>query len=138
MKASEVKQLNALALAYMGDAVWEVFVRKSLLEEGQVRPQLLHEQAKHFVSAKAQADVLAILCANDFFDEEEQVILRRGRNAKQGAVPKHTHIKTYRQSTALEALIGYHYLLKNDERLNEMMFEMLSLLNQSLKGCDSS
>lgn len=138
MKANAVKQLNALALAYMGDAVLEVFVRKLLLRKGHVRPQLLHERAKHYVSAKAQADALDLLTAKHFFNDEEHAILRRGRNAKQGAVPKHTNVKTYRQSTALEALIGYHYLLKNDERMNEIITEMVATIDHSLEGSDSS
>ncbi|WP_088070834.1 Mini-ribonuclease 3 [Gottfriedia luciferensis] len=114
----DVKQLNSLALAYIGDAVYEIYVRHHLLEKGTVRPNQLHRAATRFVSAKGQAKVIREMLSADFLTEEEIAVVKRGRNAKSGTIPKNTDVQTYRYATAVEALIGYHYLLKNEERLN--------------------
>ena len=117
----DVKQLNSLALAYIGDAVYEIYVRHHLLEKGTVRPNQLHRAATSFVSAKGQAKVIREMLAIDFLPDEEIAVVKRGRNAKSGTVPKNTDVQTYRYATAFEALIGYHYLLKNEERLNTIV-----------------
>lgn len=127
---ADVKQLNALALAYMGDAVYDVFVREHLLARGQVRPQRLHKSATIYVSAKAQANVLHSLQANNFFTDEEEAVLKRGKNARSKTLPKNTDIHTYRDSTAFEALIGYHFLLRNNERLNEIVEKAFAVIEQ--------
>ena len=118
---SDIKQMKSLALAYMGDAVYEVFVREHLLEKGTVKPNQLHQEAITFVSAKAQNAVLRDWLDQGILSEEEESIVARGRNAKSGSVPKHTSVQTYRYSTAFEALIGFHYLSKNEDRLQELM-----------------
>lgn len=115
------KQLNSLALAYMGDAVYEIYVRYHVLQHGQVKPHLLHKEATQYVSAKAQANVLLQLLENGFFTEEEVAIIKRGRNAKSGTTPKNTDVQTYRYSTAFEALIGSLYLAGKHERLEEII-----------------
>lgn len=120
MKA-DVKQMKSLALAYMGDAVYEVYVREHLLETGQVRPNTLHQTAIKFVSAKAQASVILQWLEDNALDQTEKSIVSRGRNAKSGSVPKNTSVQTYRYSTAFEALIGYHYLSNNHERLATLL-----------------
>ncbi|MFD2760752.1 Mini-ribonuclease 3 [Lentibacillus juripiscarius] len=117
----EVKQMKSLALAYMGDAVFEVHVREHLLKQGTVKPNQLHREAVTFVSAKAQASVVLHWLEADLLNGEEAQIVARGRNAKSGTVPKNTSVQTYRYSTAFETLIGYHYLLRNEARLNELM-----------------
>lgn len=134
MKESDVKQLNALALAYVGDAVLELHIREHLLKQGEVRPQLLHRRSTSYVSAKAQASVLYELMNAQFFAEEEQAVLRRGRNAKSGTIPKNTDVHTYRHSTAFEALIGYHYLLNHGERMNTIIKTLIEVVeNPSFK-----
>jgi ribonuclease III family protein len=121
-------QLNSLALAYMGDAVYEMYVRHYLLHKGNVRPNQLHNRAKHYVSAKAQSATLHQMLDNDFFSEEELAVVRRGRNAKSGTVPKNTDVQTYRYSTAFEALLGYHYLQKNTERIYTIIEEAFRII----------
>lgn len=116
----DVKQLNSLALAYIGDAVYEIFVRHHLLNKGTVKPNQLHKAATSFVSAKGQAKVIKEMLSIDFLTEEEIAVVKRGRNAKSGTIPKNTDVQTYRYATGIEALIGYHYLLKNEERLNKI------------------
>jgi ribonuclease III family protein len=115
------KQLNSLALAYMGDAVFEIYVRHHLLQAGQVKPNQLHREATKFVSAKAQASILFYLMDQHLLTEYEMAVVKRGRNAKSGSVPKNTDVQTYRYGTGFEALIGYLYLSKNEARLEEMI-----------------
>jgi len=122
------KQVNSLALAYIGDAIYEVYVRHHLLSKGNVRPNQLHKLATKYVSAKAQATVLHELSKMEFFSEEEMAIIRRGRNAKSGTVPKNTDVQTYRYSTAFEALIGYLHLEKNADRLAEIIQSSFELI----------
>ncbi|WP_407271467.1 Mini-ribonuclease 3 [Radiobacillus sp. PE A8.2] len=119
--AVDVKQMKSLTLAYMGDAVYEIYVREHLIKEGNVRPQLLHGAAIRFVSAKSQAKVLRHWLDQEQLTEEETSVVRRGRNAKSGSVPKNTDVQTYRYSTGFEALIGYHYLLGQQTRLEELI-----------------
>lgn len=116
-----VKQMKSLALAYMGDAVYEVHVREHLLLTGQVKPNQLHQQAITFVSGKSQAAVILHWLETGLLTEEEERVAARGRNAKSGSIPKNTSVQTYRYSTAFEALIGYHYLLENTTRLTELL-----------------
>lgn len=116
-----VKQLNSLALAYIGDAVYEVHVRNHLIMSGQIRPNELHQRAVSFVSATAQASVVHHWIKEEILTEEEAAVVRRGRNAKSHSTPKNMPIHAYRHATAFEALIGYHYLEKNETRLDELL-----------------
>jgi ribonuclease III family protein len=117
----DAKQINALALAYMGDAVYETYVRQLLLTKGKIKPNQLHRAATNYVSAKAQAAILKKLFEEDRLTDEEVSIVKRGRNAKSGSVPKNTDVQTYNHSTAFEALIGYLFLLNRTERLEELI-----------------
>ncbi|WP_087975024.1 Mini-ribonuclease 3 [Oceanobacillus rekensis] len=118
----EVKQMKSLALAYMGDAVYEVHVRDYLLRKGKVKPNQLHREAVTFVSGKAQATVIRNWIETEgFLSGEEASIVARGKNAKSGTTPKNISVLTYRYSTAFEALLGYHYLMENKKRLKELM-----------------
>lgn len=129
------KQLNALALAYMGDAVFEQYIRHHLLLQGTVRPNFLQKASIQYVSAKGQCHVLRKLAESDnFFTEIEQGIIRRGRNAKSGSVPKNVDVQTYRYSTAFEALIGFLYLTKQQERLEEIVEKAIGITQDRLKG----
>jgi ribonuclease III family protein len=121
----DAKQMNALALAYMGDAVYETYVRQFLLQSGRVKPNQLHRAATGYVSAKAQAAALKVISDQELLSEEEMAIVRRGRNAKSGTIPKNTDVQTYRYSTAFEALIGYLFLQNRKERLEELIQQTL-------------
>ncbi|MBD8007135.1 Mini-ribonuclease 3 [Bacillus norwichensis] len=130
----DYKQLNSLALAYMGDAIYDVFIRGRLLESGKTRPNKLHLEATRYVSAKAQAAALKVLIDTNFLSGEELEIARRGRNAKSGTVPKNTDVQTYRHSTALEALIGWLYLANEQKRLEELIEKIIEVINQERGG----
>ena len=129
-KLSDVKQLNSLALAYMGDAVLEQFVREHLIKSGRVRPNILHKEATQYVSAKAQATIVREMLNTGFLTAEEEAELRRGRNAKSGTVPKNTDVQTYHYSTAFEAVIGSLYLSEQTERLQEVLQFSLEFIDK--------
>lgn len=116
----EVKALNPLIWAYIGDAVYEVFVRTHVISECKARKSNdLHRQSITFVKAKAQSDFLEGLLPT--LTEEELNIVRRGRNTKSYHTAKNADVADYRRATAFEALIGYLYLLKRLDRLQEIM-----------------
>ncbi|RFU70262.1 Mini-ribonuclease 3 [Bacillus sp. V59.32b] len=124
------KILGSLALAYMGDAVYETYIRHHLIQKGAVKPNLLHKEATNFVSAKAQSKVIHYLLENEKLTEEELAVVRRGRNAKSGTVPKNTDVQTYRYGTAFEALIGYLYLAEQQERLEEIIIQSIQFIEK--------
>ncbi|WP_102272402.1 Mini-ribonuclease 3 [Cytobacillus massiliigabonensis] len=128
------KQLNSLALAYMGDAVFEIYVRRHLIQNGKVRPNQLHREATHYVSAKAQSQIVHQFIDSGFLSEEELAIVKRGRNAKSGTVPKNTDVQTYRYSTAFESLIGYLYLSDQKERLEEIIAAAFQMVEDKKGG----
>lgn len=123
----DARQMNSLALAYMGDAIYEVYIRRHLLELGKVKPNKLHREATRYVSAKAQANSLYRMLETGFLSEEEEAIIKRGRNAKSGTIPKNTDVQTYRHSTAFEALIGILFLTGEEDRLVEIIDFCLQL-----------
>lgn len=124
----DVKQIKALALAYMGDAVYEQAIREHLLRSGRVKPNVLHREATHYVSAKSQAATLKMMQESGFLTEEEEAIMRRGRNAKSGSVPKNTDVITYNYSSGFEAVIGYLHLLGRTERVQEYIGEAIRFI----------
>ena len=130
LRTEDVKQLNALALAYMGDAVLEQKVREHLLLAGRVKPNTLHKEATKYVSAKAQAVVVHRMIEEGFLTEEELAVFRRGRNAKSGTVPKNTDVQTYRNSSGFEAILGYLFLVKQVDRANDIIDYAISIIEQ--------
>lgn len=108
-----------LTLAYMGDVVYELFIREQLVRSGKAKVNELHKAAIAYVRAEAQAGVLRALESS--FDPEEQAVVRRGRNAKSGRPPKNADLMDYRLATAFEALLGYLYLSGRTERLQEIL-----------------
>ncbi|MFE8698581.1 Mini-ribonuclease 3 [Cytobacillus sp. FJAT-53684] len=128
------KQLNSLALAYMGDAVFEIYVRRHLIQSGQVRPNQLHREATYYVSAKAQSQIIHQFLDSSVLSDEETAVVKRGRNAKSGTVPKNTDVQTYRYSTAFESLIGYLYLSEKEERLEEIILAAFQIVENKKGG----
>lgn len=116
----DAKQLNGLTLAYVGDAIYELYIRTHLIASGYVKPDILHQKAVQFVSANAQATIVHKWLDNDVLTQEEEAIVRRGRNAKSISTPKNMSVQAYRYATGLEALFGYHYLQENKERLDKL------------------
>ncbi len=113
-------RINIITLAYLGDAVYEVYVRKYLIDKGIAKVEDLQKEAINYVSAKNQSKILNYLIDNDMLSLEEIDIVKRGRNYKRASHPKNTDIITYKMSTGFEALIGHLYLV-NKDRLEELM-----------------
>ncbi|NPV26971.1 MAG: ribonuclease III [Firmicutes bacterium] len=113
------EQLPPLVLAYIGDAVYELYIRSRLIEAGLTRVKNIHQRAVELVQASFQAQFLQEIESQ--LTEEEQMMMRRGRNAKSGHVPKSAEMIEYRYSTGLETLIGYLYLKGEHKRLCELM-----------------
>lgn len=130
MEIKDAKLLNGLALAYIGDAMYELAIREYLLDVGQTRPNQLHQYATQYVSAKAQAKIMDYFSEEEILTEEEESYYKRGRNSKINTKAKNTDIQTYLQSTGFEALIGYLYLTKQEERLNEIINECIQFINK--------
>ena len=118
-KLSEVNLMPPLVWAYIGDSVYELYVRTKLVNETKLNPHKLHIEAIKYVKAKAQADILTKIY--DELTSEEKDIVRRGRNAENHHLPKNAEVIDYMYSTAFEALIGYLYLSKQDRRLQEIL-----------------
>lgn len=117
----DINTINIITLAYLGDAIYEVYIRESLMKQGIAKVEELQKIATQYVSAKGQAKILKNLIENNFLTEIELEIVRRGRNNKRSTHPKHTDIITYKYSTGFEALIGYLYLSNQQNRLAEIL-----------------
>jgi ribonuclease-3 family protein len=125
LSISDVKMLNPLALAYVGDSVYDTFVRTLLVSGGYGQVAKLHKMSIEFVKAKAQADTLEKI--NEFLTPDEQDIVRRGRNTKSGTVPKNADLSDYRHATGFEALIGFLYLTGQIDRLMEVIGRVIEV-----------
>lgn len=126
----KAKLLNPLTLAYLGDAVLDQHVRTYIVLKLQSKPHRLHQVAKRYVSAKSQAQTLDYLMEEDYLTEEEQGIMRRGRNAKSHTKAKNTDIQTYRKSSGLEAVLGYLYLEQEETRLSSLLDHIIDIVNE--------
>jgi ribonuclease-3 family protein len=124
--------LPPLTLAYVGDAVYSLFVRKRILERGAVRVGDLHKASVSYVQARRQAEALQQLLPS--LTEEEQDVVRRGRNAKSHAPPKGASAAEYQASTAFETLLGFLYLAGREERLAEVLSEAARFLEAEGNG----
>lgn len=114
-----VKLIPPIVLAYIGDAIYEVAVRQYLISLPNLRPNHLHRTATGFVSAKAQSRILGLI--EPELTPEEKDIVRQGRNAKSGSVPKNADVLEYRHATAFECLIGYLYYTGQQTRLRDLI-----------------
>ncbi|MGF0095270.1 Mini-ribonuclease 3 [Peptoniphilus sp. SGI.035] len=117
----EVRELSPLALAYIGDACFELLVRSEILDVRK-NPKKLHRESIKFVRAKSQKELFKNI--EDKLTEEEFKVFKRGRNAKSHTIPKNADPIDYRIATGVEALFGYLYLLKKYERIREIFKEM--------------
>ena len=124
------KTMPPLALAYLGDALMSVKVREYILECGYMRPVDFQKLSVRFVSAKAQASFVHELLEQGFFTEEEETVLKRGRNAKSLTVPKNTDVVTYKIATGFESLIGFLYLEKRIERLEYIIDKSIKIIEE--------
>lgn len=118
----EVNLLSPLTWAYIGDCVYELYIRTKLVNETNLKPHKLHIETIKYVKAQAQAEQLRRI--QEILTEEEKDIVRRGRNAQNHHLPKNCNVEDYNYATAFEALIGYLFLTEQKDRLKEIL-EML-------------
>ena len=110
---------SPLALAYIGDGVYEIFIRTYIVSKGNAPVNKMHKGSKELVRASTQAKIYHII--EDLLTDEEKQVLKRGRNAKSISAPKNADITEYRHATGLEALIGYLYIDGQIERIREII-----------------
>ena len=118
-KGQDIRNYSPLALAYMGDCVYELIIRTVIVEKGNKQPQKLHREAAGFSKAGTQSAIYKALL--DEVSEEEADILKRGRNAHSHSKAKNATLGEYKNATALEALFGYLYLTGRMERVLELL-----------------
>lgn len=111
--------MNGLALAYIGDAFYELEVRSHLIEKGYTNVNILHNKAVNYTSSKAQAMIIEYFLENKFLSKNEEMVFKRGRNNSSSG-RKNVDAKTYVMATGFESLIGYLYL-NNKKRLDEVI-----------------
>ena len=121
-------EMQPLALAFIGDAVYEQYIREYIIGLGYRTINEMHKQAIKYVKAASQA--AAVKALSDELNDIEKSVVRRGRNAHPHTVPKNANITDYRYATALEALIGYLYLSKQTKRLNHIMKRTTEIINE--------
>ncbi len=113
--------MNPLTLAYLGDSIYEVYIRRYLISKNIVYVKDLQEESIKYVSAKAQAEFLKKLVDCEFLLDEELTVMKRARNYKSTHHPKNCDIVTYKHSTAFEAIIGYLEIANQRERIEEII-----------------
>jgi len=119
----KVNTMSPLTWAYIGDAVYELYIREHLIETTNLKPNKLHIEAIKYVKAKSQAQILEKL--QDILTDEEKEIVRRGRNTQNHHLPKNADPADYMHATAFEALIGYLYISKQQKRLQELLQKII-------------
>ena len=117
----QTREINVLVLAYLGDGIYENYVRRYLIEKGIANVNDLQKESVNYVSAKGQAAFLTKMLDESFLTDEEIVIVKRARNYKTTSHPKNCDIVTYKYATGLESLIGYLELENKKERIDEIM-----------------
>lgn len=127
MEEIEVNQMSPLVWAYMGDSVYEQYIREYLVKHTQFKPHKLHIEATKYVKASAQAKILEML--ENKLTEDEKEIVRRTRNTKNHHLPKNANVQEYMYATAFEGLIGYLYLTKQDKRLEDILENVVKWIN---------
>lgn len=113
--------MNTTALAFLGDAVYEVYVRRHVLEKEKVHVDRLHRLAVKYVCASGQARVVKQLLADDMLTEDEQALVKRARNHRTASKPKNADPVVYKLATAFEALLGFLHLSGQEQRLEEIV-----------------
>ena len=119
LKKKDIDMLSPLVWAYMGDAVYEQYVRDYLINQGVLKNGAYHKKAIKYVSAESQVKILKQI--DEYLSDEEKEIIKRGRNSNPHSHAKNADIVDYKWATGLEALIGYLYLTKQEKRLNEVL-----------------
>lgn len=128
----DIREYDIKALAYIGDAVYELYVREYIMKNSHEQVNKLHKKAIKYVSAKSQAYVIENVLSE--FSPEIEAIYKRGRNAIANTVPKNTDVITYKMATGFEAVIGFLYLTHNEEKLKQFIYNAIEIIeNRNIK-----
>lgn len=119
LKPVDIKTYSPLALAYIGDGVFDLIIRSYVLNGGNVQVNKMHRHTSNIVKAQAQAQMIKAI--ESLLNEEEIAVYKRGRNAKSHTMAKNATMGDYRMATGFEALVGYLYLTGQNERLMELV-----------------
>ncbi len=138
----DASMMDGAALAFIGDAVYEIYVRKHVMEQafsgdgsrqaGAAKVDALHHQTVRFVKAEAQAKAVRALEAG--LSEDRRAVVRRARNHKPASVPKHAGVMEYKWATAFEALVGYLWLEGETEELEQLINEAIRIIEEEQDG----
>ena len=124
--------LNGESLAYLGDAVYELKIREYILDRGYQDVNKLHKYAVKFTSGEAQAKIMEYFLANEILTEEEITYYKRGRNSHHSKNRRSISVVSYKMATGFEAMIGYLYLSKKEERLDEILQLIIKVIEEGL------
>lgn len=130
LKEVDIRSYSPLALAYIGDGVFELVIRTVVVERGNAPVSRLHRSTASYVRAATQAAMIEALLPE--LTQEELAVYRRGRNAKPHTSAKNASLADYLKATGLEALIGYLYLLGRTQRLIELIKDGLEKLEMKI------
>lgn len=124
--------VSPLSLAYIGDAVYELYVRTHIMKDENLPVNKLHKTATMYVKAKAQSDIIHNI--ENMLTQDEIAVYKRGRNAHSHTSAKNADIVDYRHATGFEALIGYLYLSKNEERLESILSASVKFIDKTINN----
>lgn len=128
----DTREYNIKSLAYIGDGVYELYIRRYLVSNSRETANMLHKKAIRYVSAKAQEHIVNVMFENNFLSDDEIAIYKRGRNADSNTVPKNTDMSTYKKATGFEAVIGVIYLNNDIERLEKIIYKSIEITNERI------
>lgn len=129
-KELDIREYNIKTLAYIGDSVYELYIREYLVRNSREVANKLHLKTIKYVSAKAQEYII-----NNIYEtltEEEKEVYKRGRNANASTIPKNTDVVIYKKATGFEAVIGYLYLTKQKRRLEDIIRESIRIISERI------
>ncbi len=129
-KEQDVRAYSPLALAYIGDAIYDLVIRSVVVERGNCSANNLHKKTTRYVSAVAQSKMIQALLEE--LNEEEETVYMRGRNAKSYTTAKNASVGDYRKATGFEALMGYLYLTNQTERMLYLVKKGIELADMQL------
>ena len=127
MRKLNHREINTTALAFLGDAVYEVYVRNHLMENGDQNADRLHKRAIRYVCAAGQDKAVRVLM-DEFLTDEEIALVKRARNRKTATKARSADAVTYKMTTAFEALLGYLHLSGETERLEAIVEEAFRII----------
>ena len=123
---------NGESLAYLGDSVYELLIRKHVLAKGIQDVNKLHKEAVKYTSGEAQAKIVLYLLTNDILTEEEISYYKRGRNSSHSKNRRNIKVSDYKMATGFEALIGFLSMSQNEERINELVLIAIKFIEEGL------